>query len=339
MKQNMNQWLEEVRAARVKKPMPVLSYPSIQLLGVTVKDLTASATLQAQGMKAVADRTDALAAVSFMDLSVEAECFGSEIVKRDDEVPTVVGRIVETPEDAQALKVPDVNACRAGICVEGIRLAKEMITDRPVFAGAIGSFSLAGRLVDVTEAMILCYEDPDMLKTVLEKCTAFLIEYVSAFKRAGADGVVIAEPLAGMLSPDLAEEFSEPYIRKIVDAVQDENFLVIYHNCGNGTIQMIDSILRTGAKVYHFGNSIDMRDMMPLIPAETVAMGNVDPAGQFLNGTPESITKVTTELLEDLAGYPNFVISSGCDIPPRSKWENIDAFFGAVKKYYQSRED
>ena len=32
--------------------------------------------------------------------------------------------------------------------------------------------------------------------------------------------------------------------------------------------------------------------------------------------------------------YPNIVISSGCDIPPLSKWENIDAFFAAVGEYY-----
>lgn len=331
----MYEWLDGVRDAKVKKPMPVLSYPSVQLLGVTVKELTGSADLQAKGMKLVADRTDALASVSFMDLSVEPECFGSEIVKREDEIPTVVGRIIETPEDAERLQVPSVHSCRAGICVEGVRKAKELITDRPVFAGVIGSFSLAGRLVDVTEAMVLCYEDPDMLKVVLAKCTQFLIEYIKEFKKAGADGVVIAEPLTGMLSPDLAEEFSEPYLKRIVDEVQDENFLVIYHNCGNGTVRMIDSILRTGSKAYHFGNAIDMRDMLPLIPPETVTMGNIDPAGQFLNGTPESVREETLKLLEDCGKYPNFVISSGCDIPPLSDWKNIDAFFGAVKEYYQ----
>ena len=30
----------------------------------------------------------------------------------------------------------------------------------------------------------------------------------------------------------------------------------------------------------------------------------------------------------------NFVISSGCDIPPLSKWDNITAFFDTVGEYY-----
>ena len=120
----------------------------------------------------------------------------------------------------------------------------------------------------------------------------------------------------------------------MVDAVQDDSFLVIYHNCGNSTIQMIDSILETGSAAYHFGNAIDMAEMMTHIPAGTVAMGNVDPAGEFRNGTPESIRAATLGVMDACCKYPNFVISSGCDIPPLSRWENIDAFFAAVNEFY-----
>ena len=120
----------------------------------------------------------------------------------------------------------------------------------------------------------------------------------------------------------------------MVDAVQDDEFIVIYHNCGDNTIKMIDSILSTGSAAYHFGNAIDMAEMMTHIPADTVAMGNVDPAAEFRNGTPESIRKATMDVMEKCCSYPNFVISSGCDIPPMSKWENIDAFFKAVNEYY-----
>ena len=332
---NMYKWLEAVRNNPKKKPMPVLSYPAIQMTGVNVRELSFSAEAQARGMKLVADRTDALASVSLMDLSVEAECFGSQVKMTEDEVPTVVGAIVTTPEEAEALQVPAVGSGRTGIYLDAIAEAKKLITDRPVFAGVIGPFSLAGRLVDVTEALILCFEDPDMLKTVLEKCTQFLVDYIRKYKEVGADGVVIAEPLAGMLSPDLAAEFSHPYVKRIVDACQDENFIIVYHNCGNGAIRMLDGIVGTGCKAYHFGNAIDMRDLMPLMPSDCIAMGNVDPAGEFLNGTEQSVYDVTSALLRDCGKYPNFVLSSGCDIPPRTPWKNIDAFFRAAKDYYR----
>ena len=332
---NTRKWLEDLKTAPVKKAMPVLSFPCISLMGITVKDLINDSDLQAKGMKMVADRIPSAASVSMMDLSVEAECFGSQIRFSDDEVPTVIGAIVTSEEEAEALRIPAVGSCRTGKYIEAIGKACELITDRPVFAGVIGPFSLAGRLMDVTEALVNCYTEPDMVHITMKKATAFLIDYIKAYKEVGANGVVIAEPLTGLLSPAMAEEFSEPYVKQIVDAVQDDSFLVIYHNCGNNTIQMIDSILRTGSAAYHFGNSISMKEMMSKIPKDTVAMGNVDPAGQFRNGTPDSIKAETKRIMSECCTeYPNFVISSGCDIPPASKWENIDAFFEAVQEFY-----
>ncbi len=323
-----------------------------------------------------------------MDLSVEAECFGSTIRVSDDEVPTVIGSVIsadldedERMEQAEAMEVPEVGAGRTQIYIDAIEKACKLIEDRPVFAGvigpfslagrlldvteamvycydepdmvhivlekatefiikyikaykAVGPFSLAGRLLDVTEAMVYCYDEPDMVHIVLEKATEFIIKYIKAYKAVGANGVVIAEPLAGLLSPALAQEFSGDYCKRIVDAVQDENFIVVYHNCGNTTILTLDSILSCGAKVYHFGNAIDMAEMMAKMPADTLAMGNVDPAGEFRGGTPESIRKATHEVMEACCKYPNFCISSGCDIPPMSSWDNIDAFFAAVDEFY-----
>ena len=79
MKRNMKQWAVDLIAAPVKKPFPILSFPSAQLLGISVRELISSSESQAQGMKLIADRVDTAASVSLMDLSVEAEAFGSAI--------------------------------------------------------------------------------------------------------------------------------------------------------------------------------------------------------------------------------------------------------------------
>ena len=329
-------WLNNILQQKTKKALPILSFPAVQLMDVTVREFIASSENQAIGMQKIAERTDAYASVSLMDLSVEAECFGSKIRVFENEVSTCIGRIIESPSDADALSIPPIGSARTGIYIDAIAKAKKRISDRPVFAGVIGPFSLAGRLVDVSEAMICCYDEPEMMHTILNKVTTFLIEYIQAYKSVGADGVIIAEPLAGLLSPALAHTFSEPYVRRIAQAAKDENFLVIYHNCGDGVIQMIDSILATECDAYHFGNSIRMSAMLQHIPQNIIAMGNVDPAGQFKNGTPQSIAQVTKNILEECSAYKNFIISSGCDIPPMAKWENIDAFFQAVQDFYQA---
>lgn len=331
---NMKQWVADVLASEKKKALPVLSFPSIQKMGITVAELINDSDKQAEGMKIIADSFPTAASVSLMDLSLEAEAFGSEIRVSDDEVPTVIGSIVSTEEEAEALKVPEIGAGRTQIYIDAIEKACKLITDRPVLAGVIGPFSLAGRLLDVSEALIYCYDEPDMVHMVLEKATEFLINYCKEYKKVGANGIVMAEPLAGLLSPSLAEEFSADYVKQIVDAVQDDEFIVVYHNCGNSTIKTIDTIVTNDCPMYHFGNAIDMEEMMSYIPENLIAMGNVDPAGEFRNGTPESIYARTKEVMEKCCKYKNFVISSGCDIPPMSPWENISAFFKAVEDFY-----
>lgn len=306
-------------------------------MGINVSELIADSDKQAQGMKIIAERNDAYGANSLMDLSVEAECFGAEISYANDEIPTVRGCLVETLADAQALKVPDFGTGRTGIYVDAIKKAAAVIHDRPVFGCQIGPFSLAGRLLGVTQAMILCYEEPETVQVLLEKAVEFAIRYALAFKAAGADGIVLAEPLAGMLSPSFSKEFSSVYVKQIIDAVQDENFSVIYHNCGNSTIYMIDSILEVGAAAYHFGNAIDLSEMLSHIPADTVVFGNVDPAGQLRDGTPQTVKAATLAVLNTCGHHSNFVISTGCDIPPGAKWENIDVFFDTVKSFYATQ--
>lgn len=331
---NMKKWMQDQILLTRKKAMPILSFPSIQLMDITVKELISDSDKQAKGMKLISEQCDTAAAVSMMDLSIESEAFGAEIKVSDDEVPTVVGKIIESIEDAENLKVPKVGDGRTGLYIDAIGKAVKLITDRPVFAGVIGPFSLSGRLMDMTEIMVNCMIEPELVHKTMEKATEFLIEYIKGYKAVGANGVVLAEPAAGLLSPDLIKEFASPYAKKIVDAVQDDDFIIVYHNCGN-TIPLIDSILSIGASAYHFGNAIKLADMLQLVPEDIVVMGNVDPAGEFRNGTPESIRKVTNDLLNGCSSYKNFIISSGCDIPPLASWDNIHAFLDAVKAYYQ----
>lgn len=331
---NMKQWLQDQISASRKRAMPVLSFPSTQLLGVTVRELISDSDLQAKGMKAVADRCDTAASVSLMDLSVEAEAFGAQIRVSDDEVPTVMGSILPDEAAVAALKVPEVGTGRTGLYIEAIQKAVGLIPDRPVLAGVIGPFSLAGRLMDMTEIMGNCYDEPEMVHATLEKVTDFLLRYVLAYKAAGAHGVVMAEPAAGLLSPALMGEFSAPYVKKIVDAVQDDSFLLIYHNCGPAVNRMIPEVLSTGAAAFHFGNAISLAEIAPLIPADVPFMGNVDPVSVLRNGTPDLVREETLRIIGECCQYPNFIISSGCDIPPVSPWENIDAFFRTVADYY-----
>lgn len=324
---NMREWLKNIIGGN-KKPLPILSYPGAALLGMTAANALESAESQARVMKAVAQRCDSAAAVTLMDLSVEAECFGAEIVS-DGGVPAVTGELVTDFESAEKLRVPKPGEKRSGIFIDAVKEAKKLITDRPVFAGAAAPFSLAARLIGITDIMFMCYDEPETVECVLKKCTEFVIDYIKAMKAAGADGVILAEPVAGLLSPALEEEFSAPFTKAVAEAVKDDEFIVVYHNCGQGVVRMADSIFANGCDAYHFGNAVDLRELLAAAPTGVPVMGNIDPVALFRDGTPEEMTAAVGKLREECGGYDNFVLSSGCDIPFDAKWENIDAFFNA----------
>ena len=330
----MDEWLKQIRIKKNKRAMPVLTFPAIQLLNTSVEKLISDSNLQSEALKLINQRCHPLAIMGFMDLSVEAEAFGANIRFSEDEVPTVVGSIVRSEEDAINLKVPKVGAKRTQIYLDAMKKAKQEIKDCPVFAGCIGPFSLAGRLLGVSEAMISCYDEPEMVHLVLKKATEFLINYLQAYKDLGIDGVFMAEPLAGILSPNLCDEFSSNYVKEIVSALDDDSFLVAYHNCGNNTLKMVDTILSTGCRLYHFGNAISIEQMLKLMPKDVMVMGNIDPVS-LKDASKEDVIAATNALLEAVGDVDNFVISSGCDIPPLAKWENIDAFMKTAQEYYQ----
>ncbi len=325
-------WTDKILNSEKRLAIPIMTHPGIEAIGKTVKEAVTNGQVHFEAIKYLADKYDIAACTAIMDLTVEAEAFGASVQLSDNEVPSVIGRLVSDEESVNALVVPDMNAGRIPEYLKANRLAVENIKDKPILSGCIGPYSLAGRLYDMSEIMVAIYIEPDTVNLLLEKCTQFLIDYCKNLKSIGTDGVVLAEPAAGLLSNEDCTEFSTKYVKQIVDAVQDENFTVVLHNCGN-TGQCTEAMVVSGAKALHFGNKIDMVQTLKECPQDIIVMGNLDPVGVFKQAKAEAVFKETATLLEQTKGYKNFVISTGCDIPPHVPAENIDAFFAALKEY------
>lgn len=315
------------------KTVPILSFPSTQLLGITVRELISSSDMQVKGMQAIAEKCSVGASLNMMDLSVEAEAFGAKIRFYDDDIPAVEKGIIEDIADAESIIVPEVGAGRTSICIDGVKKAKEKITDIPVFCGVIGPYSLVGRLFDMTELMMECFDSPDEVKILLSKATEFIIKYIKAFKSVGADGVIMAEPAAGLLSPSLAEEFSMPFVQQIFNEINSDDFIIFYHNCGNAAGDMLDMIAELNADIIHLGNAINLKKAIEELPKDKIIMGNVNPV-LFRTGTPDDIRADVQRVFDECSAYENFMISTGCDVPAASKWENIEAYFEKVNELY-----
>lgn len=103
MKFNMRKWIQDYIDLPVKKAMPILSFPGIQLTDYTVDEMVRDGHLQALCMEKIAKHFDMGLAFSLMDLSVEAEAFGSAIQYSKDEVPTVKSSLIHDEDEAETM--------------------------------------------------------------------------------------------------------------------------------------------------------------------------------------------------------------------------------------------
>lgn len=329
---NMEMWIQNILNEKRKVAIPIMTHPGIELIGKTVYEAVTNGQIHYEAIKALNDKYPSAACSVIMDLTVEAEAFGATINFPEDDIPTVVGHLVSDFDSVRKLAIPDMTKARVPEYLLANKLTAENVKDKPVFGGMIGPFSLAGRLYDMSEFMMACYCEPETATLLLQKCTDFLTNYCLELKKQGIQGVVIAEPAAGLLSNDGCDEFSSQFIKPIVESVQDKNFIVILHNCGN-TGHCTQAMIKTGSSAYHFGNKINMLDVLKECPTNSIIMGNLDPVTIFKSASPKEIKACTIELLKATADYPNFIISSGCDVPPHTPHYNIEAFYAALEEY------
>jgi uroporphyrinogen decarboxylase len=328
---NVNDWKKEIIASPKRAAVPVMTHPGIEMLGYNVKEAVCSGRIHFEAVEALCGKYPLpVAMTTIMDLSVEAQAFGANVAFSYDSIPSIEGRLVEDAAAIDALQVPSLDAGRLPEYLKADMLTTSL--PKPVFAGCIGPFSLAGRLYGMTEIMMGIYIEPEAMTVLLEKCTEFLTGYVKAIKESGCPAVLMAEPASGLLSNDDCLLWCTPYVKRIVDAVQDDSFAVVLHNCGN-TGHCTESMVATGAWGFHFGNRIDMLQALGACPSEALVFGNLDPVSIFKQASAEEVYKAASELLQATANYPNFVLSSGCDTPPGVSAANIEAFYKALEDY------
>ena len=332
MRMNMTQWVADVIRRKEVTALPVMTHPGIELNGNTVREAVSDGRVHYEAVMTLTRRYPSVAAATIMDLTTEAEAFGAEIAFSDGAVPAVSGRLLPDVESIFRLQVPSLSAGRIPAYLKANLLAAKAVDDRPLLAGCIGPFSLAGRLYDMSDIMVLIYEHPEAAHCLLQKCTEFIEKYCMALKLTGANGVMMAEPAAGLMSNDDCMLFSSQYVKQIVDRVQDDDFIVVLHNCGN-TGHCTKAMVATGAAAYHFGNKCKMEEVIREVPPTALAMGNIDPVSVFKDGMPFQMRQTVTDLLEKMRPYPNFVLSSGCDTPPHTPLANVDAFFEALAEF------
>ncbi len=313
--------------------MPICSYAGLEITGESVEDMVSVPSSQFKAVMALHERYRTSVLLTAIDPTAEAEAYGCEIKMSAREVPTVLGRLVTNAGEIASLSDPVPGDARTRVPLEAAwRLTAEAGEDVPVLGAMLGPLTLAGRLYGATEALEAATNEPETIEALLDNVTGFLCRYALEFRETGAWGVIVAEPEAGRLPPEGLGRFSAPFVKRIIKAVETPDFAVVLHSCG-ATIDHLDGIMGSGARILHFGAPMDIAAALDRAGPAAIVSGNLDATAVFQKGTPQAAGEATWSLLEATRNRKNFIISSGCDIPPGSPLANLNSFYRAVAEF------
>ncbi|HAA85648.1 MAG TPA: methylcobamide--CoM methyltransferase [Kosmotogaceae bacterium] len=306
--------------------IPLMGAPGIQLSKTTLKENLLDAPTQYRSISMLKEEFKPDGIFFFMDLTVEAEALGLEIVFPEVDNPYVKEHCIKTPQDLSRIRKNWKGPCGRMEVFKDV--AKLMVSNLTGLKGGyvIGPFSLAGELVGVTDFCMLLLDDPEFARQVIVVCTDVITEYVELLFSQGLDVIAVLDPTAVLLSKRQFQEFALPYFSALISRL---NKPLIYHICGD-TTHIVDYMGKSRAYGLSLDSLVDLRSVVQIVPKEVKIIGNLDPVKVFLKSSPQEVEQETLRLLRDMVGIDNFILSSGCDIPQNTPLENIAAFMKAA---------
>jgi len=132
------------------------------------------------------------------------------------------------------------------------------------------------------------------------------------------------------ISPKLWQRFVFPYYQQLVNAVTEEGTIAIMHFDSNWTrdLQYLKEMPQKKC-VLALDGATDIFKAKEILGDHLCLMGDV-PAELLTLGTEDEVYNYCRRLINNV-GPSGFILSSGCDIPPNAKPENVQAMIASVK--------
>ncbi len=203
------------------------------------------------------------------------------------------------------------------------REIKKLIGDEKyLFGDVAGPFTMASVLVGTQDFMILLLEDPELCEDLLDFTVCVSAEMFHLLHENGCDIAFPAEPVASgsMISKNMLEEWVIPNLARLKEMLPEYKYFFT-HVCGDSGSRV--AYLRDiGVNAFSCDYMVDLDQALEDAEGRLVIMGNINPAGVLLTGTPEDVYKEACERIRTADGR-GLILSSGCDLGAASPMENV----------------
>lgn len=309
----------------------VMQYAAV-IAGISYKDYCKKSESMAESQLRCLEEFDYDAVNVSSDAHRLAEALGGELFYPEDGVPVVKGPPIKSPEDLKNLTVPDpVEEPRCRQRIKAVELLKEEMPEVTVIGWVEGALSDASSIFGPTNAMKALYKDKSLLEQLFRFSAEFDKKFAEAQVEAGADIIGVGDSLASQISTENFE-LSVEYTKEIFRSL---DVPTLYHVCGDTTHQL--EVLRDSrADIVDLDREVDLAQAREVLGSEMVIRGNVDPV-LFVQGEPARIEKLSEKCIKDAGGDSPFILSAGCEIPPDSRRENLEAMVNVSNEFGQNQ--
>lgn len=313
--------------------IPLIGVYASTITGIPMKDLLIDPRAQSDALLKSMRKFKYDGVLNVMDLTVEAEALGAEVVFPPDELPYINRSPLEEMEDIEDFSLEDSKDSRIPVFVKSTRLLSKAVGDSHLVSSyIIGPFTLAGHLLGVAKLLETTLEDKASVQDFVSSCRSILTPYLNQLIEAGAHNIVILEPTASnsVISPQYFRDFSAPYIQRMITQIHSNGAAATLHICGK-TNQIVENMCDTGADVLSIDSAVDLTNAKQTAHERSVLLGNVDTT-LLLRGTSTEVKNAAEKCIHDASNGGGFILSSGCDFPIKTPQENLTALLHASSK-------
>jgi len=299
---------------------------------VRTPELAAKVTLQPL------DRFPLDAAIIFSDILVIPQALQMQV----DMVPGV-GPVLPSP-----LSTPsDLERLPASVDVEqsldyvygALKLTRNLLNGKVPLIGFSGApWTLMCYMVDgksTGEGSIFknsktwLYKYPKESHFLMSKISQVVTDYLIAQARSGAQVLQLFDTWAGLLSPDIFQEFVLPYLTQIADSVKKAAPEVPLICFAKGATHSIEAISKSSFDVVGLDWTVDPSTARNIAGGNAALQGNLDPC--VLYGEQQNIYDNVARMIDGF-GTKGYIANLGHGLHPTHSVESVGAFVDAVHK-------
>jgi len=303
---------------------PLLGTHAVALAGITYEAASADPKAQAHALLRAVElyRPDAI--FTLMDLSVEPEALGAELMASVNR-----SRIVARHLPPEALLTDDLESviltARVPVFVETVQLLRAALGDAVMVSALVsGPLTAAANALGIETIARMLRRQRETLADMLERLTRACMAVASAHLEAGAHGIMVLEPCAtsGILGPDDLSSLLLVRLQALAERIRRHDGIGFLHICGDCRASL-PGLADSRFDVLSLDAPVGLMRAREVVGRRIALMGNLDVRHLLPRGTPESVHDAAKLLARELGSEGGFILSGGCEVPPETPRENL----------------